>query len=293
MPRFEVFSPAAPPARASAVTLRVDAEHWLAALKAGLQRLGAPELTSNVLCDIQEDGSIHVTDPRGGGVFRIAELRGDAGAAAVPASEVGQPATARGPRPSGQPDRVEEVARPSTPPPERIGRRIAASAQDVLSELSARVADLGSQRDRAAGLGFLLDLAMEHVGADAGSVFLAVPGAEALAVEVARGPRAKELLALRAGIPLGMGIVGFCAEENLCLAVSDAEKDARFLGSISAAIGYETRSVLCAPIARGATVLGALEVINKRGGAPFGHTDLVAVAYLARQAARLLERFDP
>ena len=44
MPRFEVFVPAAPPKLPIDLTLRIDAEHWLAALKTGLQRLGVAEV---------------------------------------------------------------------------------------------------------------------------------------------------------------------------------------------------------------------------------------------------------
>ncbi|HEX9306768.1 MAG TPA: GAF domain-containing protein [Anaeromyxobacter sp.] len=281
MLRFEVFCPATPPALPADVTLRVEAEHWLAALKAGLRKVGGPQLTTNVLCDVQADGSIHVSDPQGGGVFRIQELRAEP--AAVPAA-AGQGG------PSSRAASVEEVA-PSAIPPGPIGRAArAASAEDVLAELFERVADLARQPDRSAGLGFLLDLAMEKVDAEAGSVFLARLEGRELELAVARGPRAKELLALGVAVPVGVGIVGFCAQEDVCLAVSDAERDARFHRAVSEAIGYETRSLLCAPIARKGQVLGAIEVLNKRGGRPFGSADLSVLSYLAHQAAVFIAR---
>lgn len=279
MPRFEVFCPAAPPALPLDVTLRIEAEHWLAALKAGLQKVGGPQVATNVLCDIQADGSIHVTDPQGGGVFRITEMRTEA----APAPPAAAPAPA-------QPARVEHAEPPPAAAPARIGRPPAPSADDVLAELFQRVGDLSRHRTRRSGLEFLLDLAMEKVEADAGSVFLARRGSSALAFEVVRGPRAKQILALGETIPMGAGIVGFCAQEDVCLAVSDAEKDPRFYEAISKAIGYETRSLLCAPIARKGRVLGALEVLNKRGGLPFERKDLAIVAYLAHQAGELLAR---
>jgi len=279
MPRFEVYCPAAPPALPADVTLRVEAEHWLAALKAGLQKVGGAQMSASVLCDIQADGSIHVTDPRGGGVFRIQELR------AEPAS----PPALAPLRSSAEAERIEQVAHPSPPPPTRIGRAaLAQSAADVLAELFERVAEISGQQDTKCALGFLLDLAMEKVEAEAGSVFLARLAGRELEFTVARGPRAKELLALGASVPVGAGIVGFCAQEDVCLAISDAEKDPRFHRAISEAIGYETRSLLCAPIARKGRVLGALEVMNKRGGAPFDERDLAVVSYLAHQAAEVL-----
>jgi hypothetical protein len=83
MPRFEVYVPAAPPKLPVALTLRVESENWLAALKVGLQRVGGGDLAANILCDIQSDGSIHVTDPAGDRVFRIRELPADPNQTAI------------------------------------------------------------------------------------------------------------------------------------------------------------------------------------------------------------------
>jgi hypothetical protein len=74
MARYEVFVPAAPPKVPIDLTLRLEADHWLGALKTGLGRLGETQASNNILCDIQADGSIHVTDPDSGRVFRIVEL---------------------------------------------------------------------------------------------------------------------------------------------------------------------------------------------------------------------------
>ena len=282
MPRFEVLVPAAPPALPHDVTLRVDAENWLAALKAGLEKLGSRGTPSNVLCDIQADGSIHVTAPQGGGVFRIQELSAAPAPAPTP-----PPARPVAPPPPALP----RAAAPGAPAPQpRIGRAPAPrSAEDVLAELFERVGDLDPRADRKSALGFLLDLAMEKTDCEAGSVFLA-RGTGGLEFAVARGPRAEEILRLGLAVPMGAGIVGFCARENVSLAVSDAEKDPRFHRAVSQAIGYETRSVLCAPIAKRGNVLGALEVVNKRGGLPFEKGDLAVLSYLAHQAAELLSR---
>lgn len=283
MPRFEVFVPAAPPKLPIDLTLRIDAEHWLAALKTGLQRLGETQMTNNVLCDIQGDGSIHVTDPDSGRVFRIQEL-------AQP-----QVTTAPAPRrPSSQVDRVEVAREPTSPPRKPIGRITqTVRTEDVLADLFLAVAELGSITDRTKGLGDLLDLAMRSIGCEAGSVFTTDLGAADLTFAVARGPSADKLLALGLKVPMGVGIVGFCALENVCLAVSDAQKDPRFHRAVSQAVGYETRSLLCAPVAYQGKVLGALEVLNKRDGKPFGQEDLAILSYLAAQAATFLERLSP
>ena len=74
MARFEVFIPATEPGSFD-VTLRVDALNWMQALKTGFHRLGEQGLVpQNVLVDVQDDGSVHVTDGASGRTFRIREL---------------------------------------------------------------------------------------------------------------------------------------------------------------------------------------------------------------------------
>jgi len=290
------------------ITLRVESEHWLAALKAGLQQVGAGEVAANILCDIQSDGSIHVSDPQSGRVLRIRELPEGAPPAAAPAHQpippprAPEPApalvpvpTARQaqarPRPSSVPDKVEQLARPSEPPPKQIGRTTRElKIEELLAELFERVGSLGARRGREDGLAFLLDLAMEKVGCESGSVLLA-PGQDLL-FAVARGPKAEEILRLGIKVPVGVGIVGFCAQENVSLAVSDAEKDPRFYRAVSEAVGYATRSLLCAPIGAGGRVRGAMELVNKGGGRPFDQGDLSILSYLAHQAAEFLDRIE-
>src|SRR5262249_45894503 len=69
MPKFEVHIPAAD-AQSLHVTFRVDADHWMAALKTGLHKLGAQgSSVQNVLVDIQDDNSVHITEAQSGRVF--------------------------------------------------------------------------------------------------------------------------------------------------------------------------------------------------------------------------------
>ena len=341
MPKFEVYVPPAPPQLPVAVTLRVESENWLAALKVGLQKVGGGELAANILCDIQSDGSIHVTDPGGARVFRIREMReaeptlapppADPNRTAVmhappPASPQRAPSAppraaappprppptpppaarapaapppAAPPRPAPAPrltpdtvaSLVEEVAGPAEPQPDRIGRVSTGEAApgDVLADVFFRAAELGQKTNREEGLRFILDLAMDKVRCDAGSVLLSRFQTNDLAFVAARGPKADEIMRLRLSVPFGKGIVGFSAQENVCLAVSDAEKDPRFYRAVSQAVGYATRSALCAPISAAGRVRGALELLNKGSGA-FTASDLAVLSYLGHKAAEFLER---
>jgi GAF domain-containing protein len=192
---------------------------------------------------------------------------------------------------------VEEVAAPSEPQPARIGRITVprppaeAGPADPLAEAFYRAGELNLVRDRDRGLAFLLDLAMEKVRCDAGSVLIERFQSGELAFAVARGPKADEIVKQGLAVPWGRGIVGFCAQENVSLAVSDAEKDPRFYRGVSEAVGYETRSALCAPIVAGGRVRGAMELLNKSAGA-FEPGDLAVLSYLAHKAGELLERLE-
>lgn len=344
------------------LTLRLEADHWLGALKTGLKRLGEAHPANNVLCDIQADGSIHVTDPDSGRVFRIIEIPAITPVGPMPAVVAAAPtavappppapasrptpplgsapavAPAPGPapapplasmfapapapakvaltpapapvpeakrappppaaskpvaRPSGHAEHVVEHKTPIFTPAHPIGRMgVAVKDEDVLAELFMEAAELARITDRKAGLEFALDAAMRIIGCEAGSVFTADLGRKDLSFEVVRGPSADKLRALGLRVPIGVGIVGFCAQEDVCVAVSDVEKDPRFYRAVSEATGYQTRSLLCAPMARHGQVVGCLEVVNKKGPKPFDQKDLAVLSYLAAQAASFLSRID-
>jgi hypothetical protein len=85
--RYEVFLPA-DGEDGFDVTLKLEAPNWMAALKQGLAKMGTGGAdVRNVVCDIQSDNSIIVTDPRTRRIFRIREL-GEKAAAEAPESTV-------------------------------------------------------------------------------------------------------------------------------------------------------------------------------------------------------------
>lgn len=291
MAHFEVYVPEAPPGLPAALTLRVYAAHWLAALKAGLERFGLPAPPAHVLCDVKPDGSIHVTDPVSGRVFRIHELGADA--QAEPSVEPPHEPLAAPPsepsRPSSIADHVEVAPSPSVPPPGRIGRSVGpVGTGSLLADLFAEAANIQTSGDRRSALALCLDLALKYAGAEAGSAFVLESDTGDLLFEAARGPRAAEVLRLAMHIPMGLGLVGFCAQERVCVAVSDAAHHPRYFRGIAEAVGYEARSLLCAPIVCDGDLFGALEVLNRRGGDPFGPTDVTVVSYLASRAGEWL-----
>src|SRR6266851_962992 len=115
MARFEVHIPAAQ-ADQIGVTLRVEADHWMAALKAGLHKLGEQGFSAqNVLVDVQDDGSVQVTESRNGRVLEIRELP-PAGAAAKPSGEA-RPPTRPAPMKTEPPLPLSRIAPTKAEPP--------------------------------------------------------------------------------------------------------------------------------------------------------------------------------
>ena len=390
MAKYEVFIPAIGASEFN-VTLKVDADNWMAALRSGMKKLGeGGAAVANIMVDIMEDNSIHVTDPASGRVFRIKEL--DEAALAQQAAAPRAPAPQAAPPPRSQekavtdvagseaptppemeavqppapvvaePRRVEKTgdfdisesntpngmvavqpsARPppppekkAAPPPEppkkkeepkvvaakkkeepkkpaprpesearaveQVNKSVAPvtgpigrskkviEIEEVLSELFERtqeVYNIGRDRDR--GMEFLMDLAMEKIPADAGSVFIADLDGPDLQLSAVRGPKAAELKKMNLKIPVGLGIVGFCAQEAVSLAISDTQRDPHFHREVSDKLGYDTRSILCCPMVFEGRTFGAIEIINKKGATTFSEGELAILAYVAHQGARFL-----
>jgi GAF domain-containing protein len=366
MARFEVFIPATEPGSFD-VTLRVDALNWMQALKSGFHRLGEQGLIAqNVLVDVQDDSSVHVTDGASGRTFRIRELS-DSEAALTkikprptplgtpvvapeptafpptpamvdPTSQtlgpeaplVGIGRTVRDPHQTSganvpplsplektalrTPDRpmgisaprptplstprvvlapTHEVESSPRPPAGPIGRRRpvkspAAQMEDVLAEVFDRVQGVYQRGEAADGLGFLLDLAMEKIPVEAGSVFSSELVSGDLRFLVVRGPKAEDILKANIVIPAGTGIVGFCAVEGVSLGLSDVQKDPRYYRGVSDRVHYETRSILCSPIIAAGRTFGCMELLNRRESPVFNEFEVGVLSYIAHQGAQFL-----
>ncbi len=132
---------------------------------------------------------------------------------------------------------------------------------------------------------YVMDLAMDKVRAEAGSIMFADVNGKELYFATARGPKAHDVMNFR--VPMGKGIVGFCAREGVSLAISDAENDPRFYKAISDALGYPTKSLCCAPIQYEGRVYGAIELLNKTNQ-HFSSTEANVLTYIGRQLAQFV-----
>jgi signal transduction histidine kinase len=90
-------------------------------------------------------------------------------------------------------------------------------------------------------------------------------------------------------IPIERGIAGWVATNGIGQIVNDVEQDPRWFDGVARDMDFVTRSILCAPMRQGERVVGVMQVLNKRSGAPFTDQDLRLLTTLASQAAVAVE----
>lgn len=136
-----------------------------------------------------------------------------------------------------------------------------------------------------------------YLEAEAGSLFLLENDGREIVCRACAGP--VDICGLR--LAAGHGIVGRSIEENLCQIIRDVRNDPDFEVRVDDSTGFTTRSILCAPISVKGKRIGAIEVLNKKGGdGLFGDNDRHLLQVLAcsaglvilnaRMAAELVEK---
>ncbi len=134
---------------------------------------------------------------------------------------------------------------------------------------------------------------MEYLDAEASSVFLLENNDTELVCRGCGGP--VDITGLR--LPADQGIVGTTVMSKTCQMVKDVSKDENFAQDIDKDTGFVTKSILCAPLVVKDKCIGALELINKRGGdGLFNEKDqhfvtaLASAASLAIHNARMADK---
>ncbi len=178
----------------------------------------------------------------------------------------------------------EERARTGERPSVQIGRPDEKVSEFLIEDVFLEIQEIHEgQLNMEQAINFVMDMVVDKLDAESGSILFADVNGKELYFATARGPKAKEVMSFR--VPMGQGLVGFCSREGVSLAIGDAQEDPRFYEEISKSLGYETRSLACVPVQHEGRVYGAIEAINKRGGSSFTGQELNAMAYMGRQLA--------
>lgn len=135
----------------------------------------------------------------------------------------------------------------------------------------------------------LLDISMEAVPSEASSFFLANPKSE-LTIVAARGSVSSAVKGLK--LKKGQGIAGASFKDRRIIAVSDVANDPRHAAAFAKALGFETRSLLAAPVVHDGKAFGVVELINKSGSNDFQRHELELLERITRTAGDLLARAE-
>src|SRR5690606_22258625 len=151
-----------------------------------------------------------------------------------------------------------------------------------LETLNAVTSSLNAVLDLDSLLDLILDKSIEMLDTEAGSFLLVVEDTGELEFRVVRGPAGGNLIGTR--LPIGTGLAGSVAQTGRPIIVNDVQHDRRWFSGVDASTEFITHTILTVPLLRGREVLGVLQVVNKRDGAPFREDDKTLLTAFAGQA---------
>ncbi len=162
--------------------------------------------------------------------------------------------------------------------------RLSSDEQSALIEVSKTV---NAHLDLDTVLESVMAVATEMLKVEASSLVLVDDATGDLLFHVAQGEKAEALKPIR--IQAGQGVVGWVVESGEPAIVNDVTTDPRFSGSVDDQSGFQTKAILCVPLATSNRLWGAIEILNKLDDRPFDDHDLVLCEAVASQAAIAIE----
>ncbi|MDP9319814.1 MAG: GAF domain-containing protein [Chloroflexota bacterium] len=154
---------------------------------------------------------------------------------------------------------------------------------DKVAFVLMKLTHLAVQRDREAYLRGLIDLCAQATDAERCTVYFVDHATNELWSRIA------SRTAIEIRLPLGTGISGQVALTGETINVPDAYADPRFDRNVDLRSGYRTLNMLVVPVwdATGRSVIGVLQVLNKRSG-PFERRDQMLLERIAESVAPVL-----
>jgi len=130
----------------------------------------------------------------------------------------------------------------------------------------------------------ILRVARKNLDVERGTLYFVDADKKEIWSKIASGLDSSEIR-----LPIGKGLAGTVAETGEMIVIHDAYDDPRFDRSSDSRSGFETRSVLCAPIKnREGRTVGVLQLLNKRSG-KFGTKDVDFLESLSDHMAIAME----
>jgi PAS domain S-box-containing protein len=129
-----------------------------------------------------------------------------------------------------------------------------------------------------------LQAVTETISAEDASIWLWDEEQEGWLVCRAAFHQGQSLAPVNLRLPSGQGIAGWVAQEGESIVIGNTTDDPRFFPGIDEQTGFRTTALIAVPLRVRGTVVGVLEVVNKRHG-DFDAEDLALVETLTASAA--------
>lgn len=142
---------------------------------------------------------------------------------------------------------------------------------------------ISSVNDMDQLLELIIYSATEMMQAKASSLLLVDEKTNNLYFKVATGEKKEDVKKFE--IQKGKGIVGHVAITGEPLLIEDVKQDPRWFKELSESIGFETQSIICAPIKYKGKTIGVVEFIDKTDGKGFQQEDIIQLMVFADLAA--------
>jgi len=150
-------------------------------------------------------------------------------------------------------------------------------------DASARLAGDAEPADVFAAI---LDAVITLLDLEAASIGLVDATGSRVRFVLSRGPAKLDEFE----VDVGVGIAGWVAKTGEGVIVNDAARDPRFFKGIDERSGFQTRAILCAPLAYEGRILGIIEAINPNRRDEFTDADLDLLTAFGAVAASALDR---
>ena len=167
----------------------------------------------------------------------------------------------------------------------------------LLQEAEQRARQLGTLNDMTRQLTSTLDLepllqnilqsAVGILNCEAGALFLVDEQTRELVVRVTAGPLDKDLPGRR--LPAGAGLVGRAVATAGPIIENNVDRADHWSGDPEMQTGFVARAALAVPLLVKDSVLGVIEVMNRKDGRPFVAEDMTLLAAFGGQAAVAME----
>lgn len=147
-----------------------------------------------------------------------------------------------------------------------------------------------SAQDLELFLNTVLYTALKAMDAANGSLMLLDHDTDELVFAVVKGTIQSELRGYR--LPKTVGVAGWVATHAEPVLVGQPRLDDRFYSRVDELFGFQTTSLVCAPILGQDKVMGVIEVLNKFSQEAFNEVDLDVLTILAYIAAEAIQRIE-